>query len=229
LKRQVAFPLDIDGMSNSNFDKSPLILPESFSGSLSRESVEQALSAQGSARRRFLKAASAVAATAACGPLMAAQQADFWHKPRELWLYRYATKEQIRTRYFADGQLQPEEYNRLCWFMRDAHVDKMVAMDQVLLDVLYGIQGFYHLNGWNYPLVLTSGYRSPETNKKLRSEGAAKNSMHLYGKAADIYMPGAPVRDVARLGLHFRQGGVGFYESKGFVHVDTGNLRSWKG
>jgi uncharacterized protein YcbK (DUF882 family) len=221
-------------MSNKSLDSSSLILPASFSGDLPRANVEQAqetAATRGMSRRGFLRAASIAAAAAMCGPLWASvsEQGDFWHKPRELWLYRYATKEQIRATYFKDGQIVPEEFNRLCWFMRDAHVNKMVAMDQMLLDVLNGIQGFYRLNGWNYPIVLNSGYRSPETNKKLQSEGAAKNSMHLYGKAADIYMPGAPVRDVARLGLHFKQGGVGFYESKGFVHVDTrGRVRAWK-
>lgn len=186
-------------------------------------------------RRGFLKAMGAAAATTLPGMSWAddalaaqqSQQSDFWDKPRELWLYRYATKEQIRATYFKDNELVQDEYNRLCWFMRDSHQNKMVGMDFVLLDVLRGIQGFYQMNGWNYPIVLNSGYRSPATNNKL--ESAAKNSMHLYGRAADIYMPGAPVRDVARLGLHFRKGGVGFYESKGFVHIDSGSLRTWRG
>jgi uncharacterized protein YcbK (DUF882 family) len=219
-------------MSNKISDQSNLVLPQSFSGMLPRRELKQALEAPDSSvfsRRSFLKVAGGAATAALCSPLWAGQQADFWHKPRELWLYRYATKEQIRATYFNDGQIVEDEYNRLCWFMRDAHVNKMVAMDQVLLDVLNGIQGFYRLNGWNYPIVLNSGFRSLKTNNKLLGEGAAKNSMHLYGKAADIYMPGAPVRDVARLGLHFKQGGVGFYERKGFVHIDTGNLRAWKG
>lgn len=207
-------------------------IPESFGEMLPREYMEQALAAPGASllsRRSFLRAACGGVSAALCGPLWAMQQSDFWQKPRELWLYRYATKEQIRSVYFKDGAIVPEEYNRLCWFMRDAHVTQMVAMDRTLLDVLNGIQGFYRLNGWNYPIVINSGFRSLKTNNKLLGEGASKNSMHLYGKAADIYMPGAPVRDVARLGLHFKQGGVGFYESKGFVHIDTGNLRSWKG
>jgi uncharacterized protein YcbK (DUF882 family) len=220
-------------MNTPHDPKSSLILPASFGGDLPRDvisSVRAEAEGRGVSRRSFLKAGAAVAASAISGPLLAAQeQADFWQKPRELWLYRYATKEQIRATYFADGQLVEEEYNRLCWFLRDNHVDKMVAMDQVLLDVLNGIQGFYRLNGWNYPIVVNSGYRSLQTNNRLRSEGAAKNSMHLYGKAVDIYMPGAPVGDVARLGLHFKQGGVGFYPGKGFVHIDTGNLRTWRG
>lgn len=35
----------------------------------------------------------------------------------------------------------------------------------------------------NQPFIITSGFRSAELNKKV---GGAKNSYHLYGKAADI-------------------------------------------
>lgn len=209
---------------------SNLILPAAYRESLPAEifQTNERLAPAAFSRRSFLKGAAAVTASCAM-PTVWAQEADFWEKPRELWLYRYATKEQIRATYFKDGRVVPEEYNRLCWFMRDSHQNEMVAMDSVLLDVLNGIQGFYRLNGWSYPIVLNSGFRTSKTNGSLLSEGAAKNSMHLYGRAADVYMPGAPVRDVARLGLHFKQGGVGFYERKGFVHIDTGNLRVWRG
>jgi uncharacterized protein YcbK (DUF882 family) len=182
----------------------------------------------GTSKRDFLKAMVGIAASAPWSGLHA-QDVDFWLRPRELWLYHIARKEQIRVTYFEEGQINPDGYSRLCWFMRDTHVNQMVAMDTVLLDVLRGIQGFYSTNGWNYPIVLNSGFRSKETNDKLLGEGAKKNSMHLYGKAADIYMPGAPIQDVARLGLHFRQGGVGFYETKKFVHIDTGRVRVWRG
>lgn len=179
-------------------------------------------------RRYFLKTVACAAATTMCRASLA-DEANFWERPRELWLYNSARKEQIKVVYFEGGQIDQEAYSHLCWFMRDAHVNKMVAMDPVLLDVLHGIQGFYQMNGWNYPIVLNSGFRSIETNNRLLGEGAAKNSMHLYGKAADVYMPGAPIQDVARLGLHFRQGGVGFYETKKFVHIDTGRVRVWRG
>jgi uncharacterized protein YcbK (DUF882 family) len=61
----------------------------------------------------------------------------------------------------------------------------------------------------------------------LRSEGAAMNSMHLYGRASDIWLPGVPVKDVGDLARHLQQGGVGYYEHKNFVHVDTGKIRVW--
>jgi len=36
---------------------------------------------------------------------------------------------------------------------------------------------------WKEAIVITSGYRTLKTNNTLSREGAAKNSMHLYGKA----------------------------------------------
>jgi DUF1365 family protein len=45
--------------------------------------------------------------------------------------------------------------------------------------------------------VLTSGYRTEATNKRLSKEGAARNSFHLHGRAIDGYIEGVPMRDLA--------------------------------
>jgi uncharacterized protein YcbK (DUF882 family) len=153
---------------------------------------------------------------------------DFWRTPRTLWLYRNETREQLRATYFADGRLQPEGYWKLCTLLRDVRANAMTAIDPALLDVLRGIMGYYEAWQWRYPLVVNSGFRTEATNRALLREGAVRNSLHLSGRAADVWMPGVPVRDVGALGLHFRQGGVGFYVDKGFVHLDTGRLRSWR-
>ncbi len=154
---------------------------------------------------------------------------DFWQRPRTLWLHRKETNEQIRVTYFENGHLVPEAYWKVCALMRDVRAGVMTAMDPALLDVLRGIMGYYEAWGWAYPIVVNSGYRTEATNRALLAEGAAKNSLHLTGRAADIWVPGIPTRDVGTLGLHFRQGGVGFYPDKGFVHLDTGRTRTWRG
>ena len=63
----------------------------------------------------------------------------------------------------------------------------------------------------------------------LRGEGAALNSMHCYAKAADITIPGVPVWHLGRVKQYLHAGGVGFYPSHNFVHIDTGTLRAWSG
>lgn len=46
------------------------------------------------------------------------------------------------------------------------------------------------------PLHITSGYRSPKLNKKIRG---SKRSAHMDGRAADIFAPGKTARELALL------------------------------
>lgn len=154
---------------------------------------------------------------------------DFWKKPRELWLRRLSTGEASRVVYWRNGQYLPDPYVALCRLLRDVSADSAVQMDPTLLDVLAGIQGYYRAYGYRDPICVTSGYRTKALNDSLRSEGAARNSMHLYGKAADITLPGIPVWHLGRVEQYLHAGGVGFYPTRHFVHVDTGRLRSWTG
>jgi uncharacterized protein YcbK (DUF882 family) len=77
-------------------------------------------------------------------------------------------------------------------------------------------------------LIITSGYRAPEYNKRLRKGGAlaAKASLHQYGMAADFIMEGVSSEriwhQVRRMGF----GGTGYYHGKA-VHVDVGPARFW--
>lgn len=40
---------------------------------------------------------------------------------------------------------------------------------------------------WNKPILITSGYRSPELNERI---GGSRNSDHMYGRAVDFTCPG---------------------------------------
>jgi zinc D-Ala-D-Ala carboxypeptidase len=46
------------------------------------------------------------------------------------------------------------------------------------------------------PIVITSGYRSPELNKLV---GGSKNSQHCEGQAADFSIPGLSIEDTFQL------------------------------
>ena len=74
------------------------------------------------------------------------------------------------------------------------------------------------------PLIVLSGYRSPEHN---RTVGGAKASKHMEGVAFDIAManhdPEAFEAAARAIGFH----GFGFYPRSGFMHVDLGPARSW--
>ena len=49
----------------------------------------------------------------------------------------------------------------------------------------------------------------------------------MLGKATDLAMPGVPLERVKLAALSMGRGGVGFYPRDGFVHVDTGRVRTW--
>ena len=80
------------------------------------------------------------------------------------------------------------------------------------------------------PVHINSAYRTESHNKRI---GGATRSMHLQAKAADI-----TVRDISPAALatiierliaagKMQIGGVGRY--RGFVHVDSGAVRRWRG
>ncbi len=77
-------------------------------------------------------------------------------------------------------------------------------------------------------LTITSGYRNPAYNRKVRQGGglAAKASLHQYGMAADFVMAGVPSREIWERVKTLKFGGVGYYQGK-TVHIDVGPARYW--
>jgi hypothetical protein len=75
-------------------------------------------------RRRFLQGAAATVASMAL-PCFGQTQ-DFWSAQRELWLYRPATRfnasETVREVYWANGQLVPKGYFKICQLLRDVQL-----------------------------------------------------------------------------------------------------------
>ncbi len=181
-----------------------------------------------------------------------AGQAGFWQRPRWVWLKRTGNGETIKIVYWQDGQLLPDAYRELSWFMRDLrfesmmlrkdpaiysalnrgiiteqHISPWVLMDPVLLDILYAYCAWLNIHGVYSPLLLTSAFRHLITN--YMTEGAARNSEHTRGGAGDIVVTGVSTDALARFGRWLAGGGVGFYPQRGFIHVDKGRVRSWTG
>lgn len=175
----------------------------------------------------------ATAVTLACGPLSAQPGNQDWRKnlldqDRTLTLYRPATNERRTFCYWKKGQgFQKAGYLDAIWMLRDATYKKQAFIDSELLDVLFILQQWTALEGRNAEIQILSGYRTPEHNFRL--EGAAKQSLHMQGKACDIHMPGVTTKLLAAMSMLIAAGGVGIYQDKGFIHVDTGRVRAWKG
>jgi uncharacterized protein YcbK (DUF882 family) len=51
--------------------------------------------------------------------------------------------------------------------------------------------------------------------------------MHMDGKAIDIRMPGVELTSLLKAAKVLKGGGVGFYGSSNFVHMDVGRVRYW--
>lgn len=177
-------------------------------------------------RRRFFKGL-------ACGSLLtmgspkivqAAFSSFTIHKT--LSLEHHHTGENITLTYYESGHYIPGALEEISYFMRDYHNDQMHSFDASLLDQLYDVK---LLLGTNKPFHIVSAYRSPGTNANLRrhSHGVAKHSLHMEGRAVDIRMEGVSAKTIRNAALSLGRGGVGFYPSSNFVHLDTGELRTW--
>lgn len=143
-----------------------------------------------------------------------------------LWLRRHDGAE-ISTRYRTPDGYDSHAVLALSWFMRDlADADHAVWMEPRLFDLMAGVQsGLSAARGAPVPLIVTSGYRTIAHNARI--ETAARNSMHLYGYAADLQAPGFSPRGIALAASFFDRGGIGLYDS--FTHLDVWRVRNWTG
>lgn len=122
------------------------------------------------------------------------------------------------------GRLLPESKLHLDHFLRDWRAGVSVPMCYRLL---WGMARLTQELELTKPLYVLSGYRTPETNRRIK--GAAVNSFHLLGRAVDIYSPEIGVKDLYKIATSLEVGGTGWYPGRGFVHIDSGSKRNWKG
>ena len=160
---------------------------------------------------------------------------EFWIKPRTINVIRPQSGEKASLLYWKDGDIIDSAYQELCHLLRDVNGKETAAIDPKLFETLWGAQAFVKRFGIESPLEILSGYRTPASNKRLIEQGvpAARQSLHMSGRAADIRIPNLNAEVLGSLVQSFRQGGVGFYYREGprggWIHADTGLQRSWKG
>lgn len=70
----------------------------------------------------------------------------------------------------------------------------------------------------NKPIIITSGYRTPEHNKKV---GGAKYSYHMRGMAADIRVDGMSAKEIANKLNEIVPNECGIIVYKNWVHFDV--------
>ncbi|HKX08700.1 MAG TPA: DUF882 domain-containing protein [Stellaceae bacterium] len=174
-------------------------------------------------RRTMLAFAGAALVSAAANPALASPSILYF---RRLSLFNVNTGESYSSVFWANDYYIPQALRSLDWALRDFHTNTTHPIDPRLLDLLVALQQKLDVEE---PFLLTSGYRTPETNARLVAEGAAINSLHMQGQAADISLRGRSLGQLHRAALSLRGGGVGYYPAHSFIHVDVGPVRTWGG
>lgn len=147
---------------------------------------------------------------------------------RSIHLVNAHTGDDFNLVYFRKGRYEPDGVIHFNHLMRDRRANVATNMDTTLYDQLYMLRKVLETKR---PIHVLSGYRTPATNAKLRkrSKRVAKYSLHMEGRAADIFMPGVSIKILQQAALEIASGGVGLYSSSHFIHIDTGPVRNWGG
>lgn len=172
------------------------------------------------ARRHLLVSSAAAMAGLFFAPASRATE------PRALAFYHTHTGERLRVTYAANGRYLPEALEEVNHFLRDFRTGDVHRMDPRLLDILHELR---RRAGGRGTYEIISAYRSAKTNDMLRrrSDGVAKRSLHMEGKAMDVRLVGARLDLLRNEALALQAGGVGYYPDSEFIHVDTGRVRRW--
>ncbi len=138
------------------------------------------------------------------------------------------TGDKLKLAYFAQGHYIKDALHEINHLFRDYHNGSVHPIDLALLDQLHDLKNKLEIRK---PFHVVSAYRSPETNADMRrhSDGVAKNSLHMEGRAIDIRVEGFDTRVIRNAALAMQRGGVGYYGHSNFVHLDTGSVRTWVG
>ena len=147
---------------------------------------------------------------------------------RRLILDNTHTGELLDTVYYRGGRYEPTELGRLDWLLRDHRTGGVLPIAEGLFDLLHELAAAAAREP-RYEII--SGFRSPATNALLAATtvGVSSKSLHMMGRAIDVRLAGYPTEGLRDLALAKQAGGVGYYPSSDFVHLDLGAVRSWSG
>ena len=143
---------------------------------------------------------------------------------RRLRLAHIHTGETFEGTYRNDTGPIDRVMEELCVFLRDHRSGEKTQIDVGLIDFLADILDAV---GETSATIL-SAYRTAETNAMLARTtfGVAEHSQHIYGRALDVSL-GSKLGEAMNAARAMQRGGVGWYPHSGFIHIDTGPVRSW--
>jgi uncharacterized protein YcbK (DUF882 family) len=146
-----------------------------------------------------------------------------------LRFYHTHTGERLNVVYRRGDRYIPGALDELDHFLRDHRTGDVRHFDPRLFDLLYDLTASLGDSGGEIDVIC--GYRTPWSNEFLRTRsvhtGVALHSLHMQAEAIDIRLPGIPTAELRDAALRLHRGGVGYYRSSDFVHVDVGRVRQW--
>jgi uncharacterized protein YcbK (DUF882 family) len=146
-----------------------------------------------------------------------------------LRFYHTHTSERLDIVYRHGDQYLPEALDELDHFLRDHRTGDVRHFDPRLFDLLYDLTASLGDSGGEIDVIC--GYRTSRSNEFLRTRnphtGVAQHSLHMQAEAIDIRLPGILTSKLRDAALRLHRGGVGYYRSSDFVHVDVGRVRHW--
>lgn len=147
-----------------------------------------------------------------------------------LKLHHLHTGESIDVAYKEGGQYSDQGVGMLNHFLRDHRTQDTADYDPREFDLLHAL--LVKLGKPNATIDIVCGYRTPFSNNFLRTRsadtGVAEHSQHMLSKAIDIRIPGVSTLKLRNAALALGMGGVGYYPTSQFVHVDVGPVRQWQ-
>lgn len=178
-------------------------------------------------RRKFLGIGLATMAAAFLPKRLFAAAEDIALE-RNISFFNAHTHENLDIVFWKDGNYIAEALPEIDHIFRDTRTEQVKTISTDLLDLLFFVRQKLQCIE---PFHIVSGYRTPKSNNLLRqsTKGVAKNSLHMFGKAVDLRLPGYSLKTLMQTVKSFRAGGVGYYPGPAFVHVDVGQVRYWQG
>ncbi len=194
------------------------------------DSKEASLEEMSASRRDFLK--KSVLATAglslASTDVFASNQGS--GKKKTLILHSTHFNKTFRADYFDGHRYNITGLFQIDKALMDYRAWQIARIDLKLVELLHEINHYVRRRHGIDKIDVLSGYRSPATNAYLRrhSYGVAKHSYHIKAQAVDIHIPGIRLNTLRHIARGIGMGGVGYYPSSNFVHVDVGPVRHWR-
>lgn len=144
-----------------------------------------------------------------------------------LRLYHTHTGEHLDVVYRIGDLYVPHALEALDRFLRDHRTGDVPHYNPRLFDLLSDLTAA--VGRANDEIHVLCGYRSHWSNEFLRrtTTGVAKHSLHMQAEAIDIRLPGTKTSVFRDAAVALHRGGVGYYASSDFIHVDVGRVRRW--